>query len=479
MQADWPILTPYAILALAGGLVFCLGGFWRDRPAGFLWWLALAAAVASGLAALNGPARGEYLGLLDAGLYGRLFVCLIALLTVLTLLLLRTYASARDLGGEVLYGLVLLAALGMMLAAAAVNWLVFFLGLQMLSVCLYVLISVRREADSSLEAGLKYFCLGATAGAVVVFGIAMLYAAGGELAIGPGLAKAMHSGHGGLALLGLGLVLVGLAFKISLAPLHVWTPDVFQGAPAPISGFLAAGSKTAAAALLIRLCAVLPADLWSHWMPALWMLAALTMVVANVSALREDRAKRLLAFSSAAQMGYLVMALVGARHGGLGAALFFLAVYALMDLGVFGLLGVLSPLRTDLDRLRDMRGLARAFPWRAGLMVLFLLSLAGLPPTGGFVGKIMLFTAAISSGHAVLAVLGAVSAAAAFYYYFKLAATLYMEAPGEDSPLTAIPARPSPAGGLALGVIAAALLELGLFPNWLHSLATAALGSLS
>lgn len=482
MLTHWPVIAPHIILALAGGLIFCLGAFWRGRPVNLLWWLALAATAAAGLLALGGPVsgpeQGVYGGLLDVGSYGRFFTCLITCLSFLSLLLMRSYAADRGLTDEVLYGLVLLAALGMILVTGAIHWVIFFLGLELLSICLYVLIAVRREQDFSLEAGLKYFVLGAVASSLVVFGIAMLYAASGSLLIGPGLKAGISGGHGALTLLGLGLLLSGLAFKVSLAPLHVWTPDVYQGAPAPVTAFLAAGSKTAVMALLIRLCADLQGDLWTYWMLALWMLAALTMLAANLSALREQRTKRLLAYSSAAQMGYLVMALVGAHYGGLSAALFFLTVYAFMDLGVFGLLGMLSPIRNDLDRLEDLWGLARRFPWQAGFFALCLLSLAGMPPTGGFVGKLLLFTATLQAGHPVLALLGAVSAAAAFYYYFKVMAALYMKAPASGAAQPEINQNPTPFSVLALALIAAALLFLGIFPAWLHSLAQIAVGTL-
>ena len=477
MLDNWPVIAPYAVLALAGGLIFCLGAFGRGLPKGLLWWVALAASAVAGLCALGGPQHGIYLGLLDAGLYGRGFVSLISLVTLLTLLFLRSYARVRGFAGDELYGLMLLAALGMILAAAAVNWLALFLGLQLLSICLYVLIAIRRDSELSLEAGLKYFCLGAAAGAAMIFGMALLYTAGGSLDMLSGLKSAITGGHGGLALLGLGLLLCGLAFKVSLTPLHVWTPDVFQGAPAPITAFLAAGSKTAVAAVLIRICAILPHELWTYWMPVLWMLAALTIVVANVSALKERSAKRLLAFSSASQMGYLLMALVGEDTGGLNAALFFLVVYALMDLGVFGLLGQLSPLGLDLDSLDGLRGLARRHPWRSGFLVLCLFSLAGLPPTGGFLGKFMLFSAVVSSGHLALAVLAALAAAAAIYYYFKLAALMYMEAP--EKGVAEAASTVTPAESSALAVIALGLLLLGLFPSWLHQVTAAALHTLA
>ena len=476
MLHDWPVIAPYVILALAGGLLFCLGAFWRGVPRELLWWLALGAAAAAGLSSLGGPLRGAYLGFLDVGLYGRMLVALCALITLITLLMLRSYAGARNFGGDELYGLVLMAALGMMLTATALNWLLLFLGLQLLSICLYVLIAVRRGSDESMEAGLKYFCLGAAAGAAVIFGIAMIYAAGGSLSMRASLHTAMAQGHGSLALLGLGLLLCGLAFKISLTPLHVWTPDVFQGAPAPITAFLAAGSKSAAAAVLIRICADLPEGLLPYWTPVLWMLAALTMLAANLSALREVRVKRLLAYSSAAQMGYLLMALLAARHGGLSAALFFLVVYSLMDLGVFGLLGMLSARSTDPDHIGALRGLATRNPWLSAFLALCLFSLAGLPPTAGFMGKFFLFRSLISAGHYGLGFLAALAAAAAFYYYFKLIVAMYMEEADREG------ARPAPwfssFDRLALGLIAVGLMILGLFPSWLLNLSSSAVGAL-
>ncbi|MCB2187925.1 MAG: NADH-quinone oxidoreductase subunit NuoN [Deltaproteobacteria bacterium] len=471
MPAAWIVIAPHAILALAGGLVFCLGAVWPGRTRSLLWWLSLAAALAAGLAALHGPAQGLYQGLLDVGAYGRFFTGLTALLSLLTLLLARRYATERGFVGDVLYGLILLGALGMILTAGAASWLMLFLGLELLSLCLYVLLAIRRDSGASLEAGLKYFVLGAVAGGLLIFGIALLYAAAGTLKIGA-------PAPGGWGLLGLGLVLTGLAFKLSLAPLHVWTPDVYQGSPAPLTAFLAAGSKTAAAALLIRLAAGLGGDAAVFALPALWLLAALTMVVTNLSALRENRVKRLLAYSSAAQMGYLVMALTGAASGGLGAAFFFVAVYALMDLGVFGFLAGLAPRASDLGPLSDLAGLGRHRPWLAAFLVLCLFSLAGLPPTGGFVGKWFLFTATLRAGHVGLAVVGALAAAAAFYYYFKLTAVVFLTPAEEGEPAPATAQALHPAEGLALALIAAGLLWLGLFPAWLWDLAQKATAGL-
>jgi NADH-quinone oxidoreductase subunit N len=196
----------------------------------------------------------------------------------------------------------------------------------------------------------------------------------------------------------LALIVVGIGFKLSLVPFHLWTPDVYQGAPLPITAFLSTGSKVAVIAALLRISLSASDMVWLKIMPILWMLAALTMVVGNVTALTQNYLKRLLAYSSAAQMGYLLMALVAVKSNGASAVLFYAAVYALMDLGAFGTLTMMSPQRTDLDVLTDCRGLGYEHPWRAALLAVCLFSLAGLPPTAGFMGKFLLFRATIEAG---------------------------------------------------------------------------------
>jgi NADH-quinone oxidoreductase subunit N len=427
----------------------------------------VAAAGAAALTLTPGGPSSE--GMLDLGGYARFFTFLFMVITGLTILFLRQYAGSRGLAGDELYGLLLFAALGMVLVAGALNWVIFFLGLELLSLALYVLIALRRDEAASNEAGLKYFIMGAVASAFLTFGIALLYAMSGTLEVAASLAAAPASPEKTpVILLALALILVGVGFKISLVPFHLWTPDVYQGAPAPVTAFLSTGSKVALFAALLRFSWSAAQPLWVYCLPVIWGLAVFTMAVGNVTALYQTRVKRLLAYSSIGQMGYLAMALVAVRQGALPALMFYLAVYAVMDLGAFGLIGSLSAetASPDLDELADYQGLGYLQPWRAAVLAVCLISLAGLPPTAGFMGKFALFRAVLQADYPVLAVIGILTVIIAIYYYVKVVIALYMRPAGSGLALPGI----EPAGLLAAAIILAAVLWLGLLPSSLLSL---------
>jgi NADH-quinone oxidoreductase subunit N len=359
----------------------------------------------------------------------------------------------------------------MILVAGAVHWVAFFLGLEILSLSLYVLIAIRKGDSGSNEAGIKYFVVGAVAGAFLTFGIAILYAATGTLDIAKSLAVGAPSGSASLLLLGLTLLLSGIGFKISVVPFHLWTPDVYQGAPAPVTAFLATGSKVALFAALLRFASYSGNEIWFYLAPVLWLLAVLTMGVGAISALAQIQVKRLLAYSSIAQMGYLLMTLLAVKHGGTSAIMFYLAVYALMDLGAFGSLALLSAEKTDLDALDDYRGLAYIHPWRSTLLAVSLLSLAGLPPTAGFIGKFALFRATIDARYVILAVIGILTVILSIYFYLKVVVALFMRPARRSVPVPALAITDRFAGGLILFLI----LLLGLIPGSLFSLIEKAL----
>jgi NADH-quinone oxidoreductase subunit N len=468
MQTDWLGIIPVMVLSGGGLIIFCVGAFWPRRPAGLLFALALL-AVAATLAgtALIEPMAPAFVGLLGLGTYARYFTFLLAAITGLTLLLVRQYAGARGFAGDEFYGLLLFAALGMILAAGAVHWLIFFLGLELLSLSLYVLIAVRKDEPRSGEAGLKYFIVGAVATAFLTFGIAMLYAVTGTLAMAGSLAANLDARDLPLFILALSLILVGIGFKISLVPFHLWTPDVYEGAPAPVTAFLSTGSKVALFAALLRFCSLVTPPVWTYVMPALWVLAVLTMVVGNLTAIYQLRLKRLLAYSSVAQMGYLFMTLLAVQQGAMPALLFYLAVYAVMDLGSFGIVGALSSPGEDRDALEDYQGLGFSQPWRAGILAVCLISLAGLPPTAGFMGKFVLFRAVLNANFLVLAVVGMLTVILSIYYYMKVVVALYMKPTGAGG--AAIPGA-DPYIGLALGVVLLLLLWWGIFPPPLFEL---------
>ncbi len=462
MPTDWVAIFPYLLLAGGGTLIFCVGAFWRRRPGELLFALALATSLAAGLAAaLITPGAPSFSGMLDLGIYARYFTFLFAAITCLTLLFVRRYAKARSFAGDEFYALLLFAALGMTLVAAALNWLIFFLGLELLSLSLYVLIPIRKGEASANEAGVKYFIMGAVASAFLTFGIALLYAACGTLEIGPSLSAAAGAADLPLILGALSLILVGIGFKISLVPFHLWTPDVYQGAPAPVTAFLSTGSKVALFAALVRFATLVSQPVWLYCLPALWVLAFLTMVVGNITAVYQTQLKRLLAYSSVAQMGYLFMTLLAVKQGGLGPLMFYLAVYALMDLGAFGILGTLSGEETDLDALEDYQGLGYSQPWRAGVLATCLVSLAGLPPTAGFMGKFILFRAVLQANFLVLAVIGILTVIISIFIYMKVLVSLYMR-PGAKA--LVIPG-PDLSIRLAGAVILVLIFWLGVMPS--------------
>uniref|UniRef100_A0A7V6A5F6 NADH-quinone oxidoreductase subunit N n=1 Tax=Desulfobacca acetoxidans TaxID=60893 RepID=A0A7V6A5F6_9BACT len=455
-------IFPLIILTAGGLAVLCAGAFLPRRPSWLLFGLSVATILAAGAAALLvAPSSPEYLGLLDLGGYARFFAVLLLTVAFLTLLFLYRYSRERGFAGDELYALLIFAAEGMVLVAASVDWLIFFLGLELLSLCLYVLIAMRRTDAAGQEAGIKYFIMGAVASAILTFGLALLYAATGTLSIRASLANMGAAASLPVFALALLLVLVGIGFKISLVPFHLWTPDVYEGAPAPVTAFLSAGSKVSLFAILIRIALNLASPAWDMAWPLLWVLAAVTMIVGNLTAIYQTRVKRLLAYSSVAQMGYLLMALVAVKEGSLPALLFYLAVYAVMDLGAFGMLGSLSEVKGDLDELEDFQGLGYSHSLRSGVFGFCLLSLVGLPPAAGFLAKLILFWAILKAGFVILAVVGISAVIISMYYYFKVFLALYMQPASREVQIP--PA--DPANGLAGILIALGILWLGIFPT--------------
>jgi NADH-quinone oxidoreductase subunit N len=463
MATDWIGLLPIIILSSGGVIIFLVGAFWRSRPQGLLFALALFTALAAGVVVFLLPAANpNFAGMLDLGGYARFFISLLMFITLVTLLFVRQYSRAHGFSGDELYALLVFSVLGMVLTAIGTNWAIFFLGLELLSLALYVLIAIKRGEPYGNEAALKYFIMGAVASAFLTFGIGLLYAMTGTLQIAGSLAAAQtYPDHLSVILIGLAFILVGIGFKISLVPFHLWTPDVYQGSPAPITAFLSTGSKVALFAALLRFCLLAAPPVWDYAWPFLWALAVLTMAVGNLTALYQTKAKRLLAYSSIAQMGYLFMTLVAIKDGSLTAIMFYLAVYALMDLGAFGIIGTFSGGPTDLEELSDYQGLGYSHPWRAAILATCLFSLTGLPPTAGFIGKLVLFRAVLHANFIILAVIGMLTVIISIYYYINFVVHLYMH----ERPQGARIPGSGAAIGLACAVILLGILWLGLIPD--------------
>jgi len=317
--------------------------------------------------------------------------------------------------------------------------------------------------------------MGMVSGGFLAFGIAMFYAATGTLDMPIGLADLKNTGSPAGMLLSLGLILTAAGFKISLVPFHLWTPDVYQGAPTPVTAFLTTGSKIAVFAGLLRILMLSSNWLWTRAAPVLWTLAAATLLIGSITALSQTRIKRLLAYSSVAQMGYAVMGVLAIKADGSLAVMFYFTAYALMDLGAFGAIATLciSP-ESDMDELDSYRGLGYSHPWQAALLTLCLLSLAGLPPTAGFIGKFMVFKAVLQAGYSVLAVIGIASAILSLFVYLKVIVVMFMRPKTEMAVTTGF----GMAARIAFAVILFGVIWAGVFPSPLQALVTRIISSI-
>ena len=384
---------------------------------------------------------------------------------VVTLGALLTCALAIHYLGELrinhgeFYALLLLSTCGMLLMICAVDLIAVFLGLELMSIPIYVLVGFDRRKLRSNESAMKYFLIGSFASAVLLYGMALLYGASGSTAF-----SALRVGfemNPTLSTVGMGLVMVGFAFKVSSVPFHQWTPDVYEGAPSAVTAFMSVTVKATAFAALIRLLGLGLGPLDTALGDVVWMLAALTMVVGNLMALIQTNVKRLLAYSSIGHAGYLLVAVLTGTPESYGALVFYLLAYVFMNLGAFGVVVVLAHRGHDCDRIDSFAGLSRLRPGLAALMTLFLLSLAGIPGTVGFIAKFTIFAAAVHSNFIWLTILGVMMSAVSVYYYLRIPVLMYMREPGDEKPRMEI----SSGEGFVLVVCAITVVFLGLFPN--------------
>jgi len=365
------------------------------------------------------------------------------------------------------YALLLFSISGMLLMAQAADLIVIFLALELLSIPLYVLAAFARPRADSEESGLKYFLLGAFATGFVVYGITLVFGATGATALG-GIAAAVAAGSFTkyLLLIGAALILVGFSFKVAAVPFHMWTPDVYQGAPTPVTAFMSVGAKAAGFAALLRIFVLAFPSLGADLTPVLWTLAALTMFVGNVIAIAQTNIKRMLAYSSIAHAGYILMALVaysrpGASADAVASALFYLAAYALTSFGAWAAVIALEKPDGKGLEISDFAGLGRKRPLLAAAMTVFMLSFTGMPPTLGLVGKFFLFRTAIEGGFVGLAVIGVLTSLISAYYYLRIVVTMYMR---EGDPETARePWLDLTWGAAALAVVVLSFLPMVLF----------------
>jgi len=411
---------------------------------------------------IAGPAETAF-GLVHIdgfGLYVSFVIVGVAMLSVLASI---TFLEREGADHGEFYALMLFCVAGMLVMLQTTNLILVLIGLEIFSLSLYVLTGMTRGRLKSVEAALKYFLLGAFSSGFMVYGMALLYGASGSLDL-QRISSIAASEPTTMLWIGMGLTLIGLAFKIAIVPFHQWVPDVYQGAPTNVTGFMAAATKTVAIAVLLRLLIGSFGDHGEVWIPLITWLSILTMTVANLIALTQTNLKRLLAFSSIAHAGYLLIAVVCRPDEGVGAILFYLTAYALATIGAFTVLAAMGRGDAEGERgynLNDWAGMGWQRPVLGVAMMFFLLSLAGIPPTGGFLGKYVIFRAAIESEHYMLAIIGMLNAAVAIYYYLRVVVTMYMR----DWEAEELPLPVTPAAAVVMIVAVVGVIYLGIAPS--------------
>ncbi len=469
------LLTPYLVLFFGACLALVLVVTPSARPdisVPGVMVASMAAALVGSACQVGAPAQALFNGmLLSDGFSAFANILFLGSGIAVTLMSFR-YLKTQDLVFNEYYVLIGLSILGMMLMASTLNLVVIFIALELMSFSVYCLVGFRRADRRSNEAAIKYYILGSAASAILLYGAAMLYGSSLTLDIGQIADRAAQSGalFSPLLVIGLLCVLIGFLFKTAAVPFHAWMPDVYDGAPIPITAFMTTGLKAAVFLALVRVMAsvssapLLTGSVATSFHHILWMAALLTMLVGNLVALQQTNLKRMLAYSSIAHTGYLLVGLMAgsATIDGYTAVYFYVMVYAIMNLGAFGVLTLLA-LKGDAGlELGDLAGLAQRRPWLSFALAVFMFSMAGLPPTAGFTAKYFLFYSAVQSGDVLLVVLAVLCSAIGAYYYLRVIVQMYMKEPvGQAAGTT----RFSYSAALTLGVTVALVFQLGLFPS--------------
>lgn len=435
LMAHLPALYPEIIVALTAFVVMLVDMFISDkRFAGGVGLLGLIGAAAATFAMFSRSPAPAFQDMAVSDGYSLVLNLIFITTAALSILLSLSYLEGQDMQRGEYYALILFSTVGMMMMGAATDLIIIFMGLEIMSIALYILAAFNRNRLSSGEAGMKYFVLGAFASAFFLYGAALLYGATGTtnlLAMGDWLA-----GQGNLndplALVGLGLLLVGFGFKVAAVPFQWWTPDVYQGAPTSVTAFMSVGAKAAGFASLVRVLMLSFGTAYLvDWQQALAVLAVITMTGGNIAALAQKDVKRMLAYSSIAHAGYILVGVVPGTMAGVNAILFYLMSYTFMNIGAFAVIAVIERRDQMTSSLSDYAGLAGRKPWLALVMALFMFSLTGIPPFVGFWGKLYVFQAAVQQGWNWLAIAGVLNSAISAFYYLGVVVQIYMRTPAE------------------------------------------------
>lgn len=429
--SDWILLSPELFLTAAGLLMLTVSVFFEKAREEFLGFLATLSVAITGILVVFVASRpGRSVPILGGAFVVDNFALFFKGL-VLTSILLTILASVRFVGqapypGGEYYALLLFAGVGMLFMASGNNLITIYVSLETMALSSYILAGYFKGEVKSTEAALKYFILGAFSSGVLLYGLSLVYGVSGKMGL-PELAKLFATTErSNMLMLGILLILAGLLFKIAAVPFHVWTPDVYEGSPTPVTAFFSVGPKVAAYAILARIFYVAFAKFHADWGLVVALVSAATMILGNVAALLQTNVKRMLAYSSIANAGYALLGVLGfATDWGLWGILVYLLAYTFMNFGAFTLVILLETKGYAGESVSDFNGLAQRNMPAAIVMLLFLLSLAGIPPTAGFIGKYYLFTAAMKAGYAWLAVLAVAMSAVSLFYYFRIAAAMF------------------------------------------------------
>jgi NADH-quinone oxidoreductase subunit N len=498
-------LLPEYVLTLTGVLIMLIEAVLKPatsrKPLGYLAILGTSAAGLASWYQLHLGTLTAFGGTIQVDSFSIFFHLLIAAIVIATLLSSLDYFEGHATHAGEYYALVLFGSVGMMFMTCSVELLMVFIGLEISSISTYIMAGFRKSQASASESSLKYFLLGSFATAFFLYGIALAFGATGSTSIAAIAAALGTTATPRMAFLALAMMLIGLGFKVSAAPFHLWTPDVYQGAPAPVVGFMSTAPKAAAFAVLLRITFSGFPAMEHRWTMLIWLMAVLSMTIGNLGALKQGDVKRMLAYSSIAHAGYLLVAFTAFPQAGIAAACFYTAAYAAMNVGAFAVVTQVGGYNETLRTVDDYKGLALRRPLLAALLAFFLLSLIGIPFTGGFFGKFYVFTSALQAGHVWLAVIGLLNSGIACFYYLRLLSSVYAKPEPAAAPaladthshsaahasssaiespthLVALPRIPAPAA-LALALTAAATLLLGILPGPILRLANSASQSLT
>ncbi len=434
-------LLPLIILVAFAMGILLIDVFARDtKGTGTIGYLALSAMVFVFLSLFLFAGRGDKMSfgsMMRMDVYAVFFYLVFVVIGILTILASISYVKTTGIHSGEYYALILFSMVGMMLMASSTNLVMLFVSLEMMSIPIYILAGFLRNEERSIEASLKYFLLGAFASGFFLYGLALVYAATGSTsyqAIADYLARAQRMELSALMWIGLAFITVGFGFKIAAFPFHAWTPDVYEGSPTSVTAYMATGVKAAAFAALVRIFFSVFSGFQHDWTSLLWLMAVLTMTVGNFTALVQKNVKRMLAYSSIAHAGYLLVAVVAGNAMGRSSILFYLLAYAFMNIGAFTILMVMAKKNDPHEDLDSFAGMGFRYPLTALAMSVFMFSMAGIPPTAGFIGKFYIFSAAVKSHDYWLAVIGVLNSAVSVYYYLRVVVYMYFKEPEGEIP---------------------------------------------